>query len=138
LDTLPEQITFSTVSIPLSGPPSGSGGGEIVKLYKRDLADAKFQLMSNDTLDEGVPPPGADPALATSKDSTSALDLLSAPSDLIPGVYEGGFRVWECSLDLVDYLAGNGRTSGDVPLPAPSSRRKIIEASSLWLQGSLC
>ena len=29
----------------------------------------------------------------------------SAHSDLIPGVYEGGMKVWECAHDLVDYLA---------------------------------
>lgn len=39
-------------------------------------------------------------------DGPSALELIEAPSDLIPGVYEGGMRVWECSLDLVEYLDG--------------------------------
>ena len=29
----------------------------------------------------------------------------SCHSDLIPGVYEGGLKVWECALDLVEYLA---------------------------------
>ena len=29
----------------------------------------------------------------------------SAHSDLIPGVYEGGMKVWECAHDLVNYLA---------------------------------
>ena len=33
-----------------------------------------------------------------------ALDFLNAPSDLVPGVYEGGLKTWECSLDLVEYL----------------------------------
>jgi len=33
-----------------------------------------------------------------------ALEFLEAPSDLVPGVYEGGLKTWECSLDLVDYL----------------------------------
>ena len=27
-------------------------------------------------------------------------------SDLVPNVYEGGFKTWECSHDLVDYLQG--------------------------------
>ena len=35
-----------------------------------------------------------------------ALEFLDAPSDLVPGVYEGGLKTWECSLDLVDYLDG--------------------------------
>ena len=29
----------------------------------------------------------------------------SAPTDLIPGEYEGGFKVWECSIDLSRYIA---------------------------------
>lgn len=28
-------------------------------------------------------------------------------SDLVSGVYEGGLKIWECSLDLVDYIAQN-------------------------------
>ena len=34
----------------------------------------------------------------------SALEFLEAPSDLVPGVYEGGPKTWEASLDLVQYL----------------------------------
>lgn len=34
----------------------------------------------------------------------SILEYLDAPSDLLPGVYEGGLKTWECSLDLVEYL----------------------------------
>ena len=36
--------------------------------------------------------------------SPLVLEFLNAPSDLIPGIYEGGLKTWECSLDLVDYL----------------------------------
>jgi len=28
-----------------------------------------------------------------------------AESDLVSGLYEGGLKVWECSFDLVDYIA---------------------------------
>jgi protein-histidine N-methyltransferase len=34
----------------------------------------------------------------------TVLEFLDAPSDLVPGVYEGGLKTWECSLDLVNYL----------------------------------
>lgn len=34
----------------------------------------------------------------------SALQFLNAPSDLVPLVYEGGLKTWECSLDLATYL----------------------------------
>ncbi|NXP45939.1 MET18 methyltransferase, partial [Heliornis fulica] len=30
---------------------------------------------------------------------------VSSHSDLIPGVYEGGLKVWECTFDLIDYLS---------------------------------
>ena len=30
--------------------------------------------------------------------------FLNAPSDLINGVYEGGLKTWECSLDMASYL----------------------------------
>ena len=35
-----------------------------------------------------------------------ALTFLDAPSDLVPGVYEGGLKTWECSLDFVEYIDG--------------------------------
>lgn len=28
-------------------------------------------------------------------------------TDLIPGLYEGGYKLWECSIDLAEYLARN-------------------------------
>ena len=43
----------------------------------------------------------------------------SLHSDLIPAVYEGGMKVWECAYDLVDYLA-----SGDSP---NLSDRRVLE-----------
>lgn len=30
---------------------------------------------------------------------------VSSHSDLIPGVYEGGLKIWECTFDLMDYLS---------------------------------
>ncbi|XP_058698259.1 histidine protein methyltransferase 1 homolog [Poecile atricapillus] len=30
---------------------------------------------------------------------------VSSHSDLIPGVYEGGLKIWECTFDLVDYFS---------------------------------
>lgn len=40
------------------------------------------------------------------EDKEDALSFLDAPSDLVPGVYEGGLKTWECSLDLADCLDG--------------------------------
>ncbi|KAK6996990.1 hypothetical protein R3P38DRAFT_3069098 [Favolaschia claudopus] len=82
LDSLPSRISYSPVSIPLSS-------GKIAALSRRDLFDARFQLISEGTDDT---------------DGAPGLDFLDAPSDLVPGVYEGGLKTWECSLDLVGYL----------------------------------
>lgn len=62
-------------------------------MARRDLYDARFQLISQgDKLGQEVG--------GGKKD----LDFLEAPSDLVPGVYEGGLKTWECSLDLVACL----------------------------------
>lgn len=36
----------------------------------------------------------------------------SEESDLVPGVYEGGLKVWEGCIDLVEYLASQGVGAG--------------------------
>ncbi|CAH1232745.1 histidine protein methyltransferase 1 homolog [Branchiostoma lanceolatum] len=40
----------------------------------------------------------------TSPESKS-LEASTSESDLIPSVYEGGMKIWECSVDLVQYLS---------------------------------
>ncbi|KII91284.1 hypothetical protein PLICRDRAFT_105373 [Plicaturopsis crispa FD-325 SS-3] len=92
LDALPSLISYSPLSIPIAN-------GRVLTLTRRDLFDARFQLISEGAGDtnehtEGVPKDPKDAALA----------FLDAPSDLVPGVYEGGLKTWECSLDVVDYL----------------------------------
>jgi protein-histidine N-methyltransferase len=61
------------------------------------LFDARFQLIS-----ENEP----DIREQTQMAKGSALDFIESPSDLVPGVYEGGLKTWECSLDIVNYLDG--------------------------------
>ncbi|KAF7357921.1 hypothetical protein MVEN_00838500 [Mycena venus] len=77
-------------TLPLAIPLASSRKN--VTLARRDLFDARFQLISEGRGDE---PPAETPA------ANSALGFLDAPSDLVPGVYEGGLKTWECSLDLV-------------------------------------
>jgi hypothetical protein len=69
-----------------------------LSLPRRDLFDARFQLISHnaDDLDGSDQP--------TNTNAQSALQFLNAPSDLVPLVYEGGLKTWECSLDLASYL----------------------------------
>lgn len=50
-------------------------------------------------------------------------------SDLVKGVYEGGLKTWECSLDLVDCLDQRGYTF-DTDLETERVRGKsILEVS---------
>jgi protein-histidine N-methyltransferase len=74
LVALPEALSYSPLALPASG----------LTLVRRDLFDARFQL----------PAQGRDEQAA----------LVDAPADLVPGVYEGGLKTWECALDLAAYL----------------------------------
>lgn len=87
---LPPEISFS----PLVIVPDHGDKAEIV-ISRRDLFDARFQLIASGSAEN---PAGAD--------STSLTDLeyVEAPSDLVPGVYEGGLKTWECSIDLAAVL----------------------------------
>ncbi|XP_064614081.1 uncharacterized protein LOC135477807 [Liolophura sinensis] len=42
---------------------------------------------------------------AESCELSAISQAVSTQSDLLPGVYEGGLKVWECSLDLVNHLS---------------------------------
>ena len=53
--------------------------------------------------------------------------------DIKPDVYEGGFKTWECSIDLARYLASN---RGGLPEP-PSDRHFVaIEVCGKYLFSS--
>ncbi|MCJ1313485.1 hypothetical protein MMC25_007163 [Agyrium rufum] len=58
-------------------------------LPRRDVFDIRAQLMAEDSLEPG--------------DQT--LTGLARSDDIIPKVYEGGFKTWECSLDLARFIA---------------------------------
>ncbi|KAH9880898.1 hypothetical protein IAQ61_001192, partial [Plenodomus lingam] len=79
LSTLPSKISYSTIT--LTTPR-----GHTARLPRRELFDVRLQLMAED-------------------DNTSAAPLLGlSESDLAPNVYEGGFKTWECSLDLARWF----------------------------------
>ncbi|KAH7138719.1 hypothetical protein B0J11DRAFT_500920 [Dendryphion nanum] len=83
LATLPSTLSFTL--LPLTSP-----GSHTARLPRRDLFDIRVQLMAEDT----------------SLNSTSIPGLET--SDLRPNIYEGGYKTWECSLDLVKYLLDRG------------------------------
>jgi len=61
----------------------------VLYLPKRDLYDVRVQLLQEGSVNDHV------------------IDQLDK-SDLRSGVYEGGFKTWECSLDLASLLLDRG------------------------------
>lgn len=43
-------------------------------------------------------------SLKDTEDNKRIISAITNHSDLIPGIYEGGLKIWECSLDLIHYL----------------------------------
>lgn len=48
---------------------------------------------------------------------------MDAPSDLLPGIYEGGLKTWECSVDLASYLSDTSRRHGSI------QGKRVVEVS---------
>ncbi|KAK0311962.1 NADH-cytochrome b5 reductase [Friedmanniomyces endolithicus] len=79
---LPDHLSYSTVRIE-------SPTGRVLFLPKRDLYDVRVQLLQEGPTNDDV------------------IDQIGT-SDLRSGVYEGGFKTWECSLDLASLLLDRG------------------------------
>lgn len=82
LTSLPERISYSTVKVE-------SPLGKVAYIPRRELFDVRIQLIAEDAGNDHV------------------IDQLSN-SDLRAGVYEGGFKTWESSLDLARLLLDRG------------------------------
>jgi hypothetical protein len=65
-------------------------GDQEVILFKRHSSDVSFSLAESDEMN--------------GERKNAVISALESHSDLIPGVYEGGLKTWECSIDLVQYL----------------------------------
>lgn len=86
---LPRAITFSAYS----------GLATATPLYRRDLYDARFQV-----LDEGCSGQLSGDGDGEARDEHGDGDeaYVDAATDLIPGTYEGGLKTWEGGMDLVE------------------------------------
>lgn len=62
----------------------------------------------------------------TSFERSSSVVGLSA-DDIMPRIYEGGFKTWECSVDLARYLAGRA----DIIESVRSQQLHVIEVCVL-------
>lgn len=92
MSTLPSRISYSTLRLDL-----GHDAGVEISIPRRELFDIRAQLMAEDTQ--------IDPQLLVGIDQV----------DIKTNVYEGGFKTWECSLDLAKYVA-------EIPAGADRSR----------------
>jgi protein-histidine N-methyltransferase len=83
--TLPSKIAYSTLTVKLDD-------GSELKIPRRELWDVRVQLMAEDEGGEGMVGLGKD--------------------DVKTGVYEGGFKSWESSVDVVRVLAARQQLRG--------------------------
>ncbi|KAG6814488.1 hypothetical protein H0H92_000013 [Tricholoma furcatifolium] len=125
LDRLPDVLSYSPLPIPVLTSDTRTTDKQIITLSRRDLFDARFQLITQSSTDN-----------ASNEDSggqarPDALDFVEAPSDLLPGVYEGGLKTWECSVDLAGYVVGLGHAF------SPRGKR-IIEIGCGTAVPSMC
>lgn len=104
LATLPPLLSYTPVRVPVS---TSTGSSETVTLLRRDLFDARFQILNQDESAPAVYDKGKQREAPTSDEREEA-QFIDESSDLVKGVYEGGLKTWECSLDLVDCLAQRG------------------------------
>ncbi|KAH9444805.1 hypothetical protein MJO28_013164 [Puccinia striiformis f. sp. tritici] len=104
IDQLPPFITYSNLRI-----------NSKLTIYKRELYDAKYQTIVNLAGHEADEEEGNENKSEESgkgdqeeeeeeNKKRETLDSLQSTSDLVPGIYEGGFKTWECSLDLANQL----------------------------------
>jgi protein-histidine N-methyltransferase len=83
LTPLPSQISFNALTIPASSPSPAQ------QIPRRSLFDIRAQLMAE-----------ANPEENENDKLIEGLDK----GDLSSGEYEGGFKTWECAVDLAVYL----------------------------------
>ena len=82
LPLLPSQLTYNTISI--------VSGSRTIGIPRRSLFDIRAQLMAEANPDEN--------------ENDRLLTRLDA-GDLNSGQYEGGFKTWECAIDLAEEIS---------------------------------
>ena len=82
LKSLPSRISYSSIQIPGSN-------GTVTTIPRREYFDIKVQQMSEE------------------RSSWDSAEETLSTSDITPNSYEGGFKTWECSVDLATYLSAN-------------------------------
>ncbi|KAK7417500.1 hypothetical protein QQZ08_011617 [Neonectria magnoliae] len=93
LAQLPSKIAYGTLDVTLDD-------GQTIKIRRRELWDVRVQLMAEE---EDISGQAAAEGLGS--------------HDVKTGVYEGGFKSWESSVDLVKVLAANNCISALLQTP---------------------
>mmetsp|Transcript_14097 Transcript_14097/g.40431 ORF Transcript_14097/g.40431 Transcript_14097/m.40431 type:complete len:438 (-) Transcript_14097:312-1625(-) len=119
---------FEYVPLLLDGNAGDGAGGAGAPAGSTDAADGPLPAAPIQPLRRVIFPPDQKVPPSLAGDATAGSSALNgeslADTDLIPGVYEGGLKVWECSLDLCRHLAeemlrldqpnqGEGAADGD-------------------------
>lgn len=99
LAKLPSKVAYSLLDVDLDGKGS-------IQIPRRELWDVRVQLMAEEDAEGDELEPGL------------------GAHDVKTGIYEGGFKSWESSVDLVKVLAAK-----DVPGSLASAPFHIIEVS---------
>ena len=115
LSRLPSKIAFSLLSVDL-------GDGHTLQLPRRELWDVRVQLMAEDN-----------------NDNTSESEAGLGEHDVKTGIYEGGFKSWESSVDLVKVLARENVTDRLMQDPCVliEVRRRVFAFPSYHVGGVL-
>ncbi|KAH8433649.1 protein-histidine N-methyltransferase [Aspergillus melleus] len=106
VSTLPSQISYNRLELNgLSNQPQGKS----LTIARREVFDIRTQLMAEDTADH----------------ENEQLIAGLEKGDIKPQFYEGGFKTWECALDLAKLVISDDRLSATAG--ETSEDRHIIE-----------
>lgn len=102
LASLPSKIAYSLLDVDLDGKGS-------IQIPRRELWDVRVQLMAE----------------ADGDGNGGEVELGLGSHDVKTGIYEGGFKSWESSVDLVKVLAAE-----NFPTSLTEASCRIIEVSN--------
>ena len=114
LPTLPSQISYSRLRV----APSPSDSDRGVTLARREIFDIRTQLMAEDVAEQ---------------DSNEELITGLKEGDIKPNFYEGGFKTWECALDLARLVISEDVVGLSEVGDGPEDRH-IIEVRAVSIQ----
>ncbi|CAG8625172.1 9489_t:CDS:2 [Acaulospora colombiana] len=89
--------------LPPSPPDFDESLEQEIEIIRPDSAPDSLKAPSSKVISISERPPRISRSDRISR--IKDLEYINAPSDVIPNVYEGGLKTWECSIDLVEYLS---------------------------------